>query len=35
MIEKKFVSLKGFMSTTFDKKVALGFVFELWNEDSK
>ena len=35
MIEKKFISQKGLMSTTFDKKIALGFAFELWHKDSK
>ena len=35
MIEKKFISQKGFMSTSFDKNVALGFAFGLWNQNSK
>jgi hypothetical protein len=34
MIEKKFVSLKGFLSTSRDKKVALNFAFGLFNEDT-
>jgi hypothetical protein len=31
MIEKKFISQKGFISTTFDKNIALGFAFGLWH----
>jgi len=34
MIEKKFVSLKGFLSTSTDKMVALNFAFGLFNEDT-
>ena len=35
MLDKKFISQKGFMSTTFDKIVALEFAFGLWNDESK
>jgi hypothetical protein len=35
MIEKKFISQKGFNCTTFDKKIALNYAFELWHEDTK
>ena len=34
MIEKKFISQKGFMSTTYDKNVALDFAFGFWNDDN-
>ena len=33
MIEKKFISQKGFMSTSFEKNIALRFAFANWSED--
>ena len=33
MIEKKFISQKGFMSTSFEKNIALFFAFANWRED--
>jgi hypothetical protein len=35
MIEMKFISQKGFLSTSFDKKIVLNIIFELWHKDSK
>ena len=35
MIEKKFISQKGFMSTSYDKIVALEFAFGSWHNQSK
>ena len=34
MIGKKFVSQKGFMSTSFEKNIALKFAFAHWRDDS-
>jgi len=33
MIEKKFISQKGFLSTSFDKIVALFFAFKFLDEE--
>ena len=33
MIEKKFVSQKGFMSTSFEKNIALRFAFAHWSKN--
>jgi hypothetical protein len=35
MIEKKFITQKGFLSTSLDKNIALRFAFEKWHEESK
>ena len=34
MIEKKFINQKGFLSTSYDKIIALKFALESWQEDS-
>ena len=34
MIEKKFITQKGFLSTSFDKNIALKFAVGSWQEDS-
>jgi hypothetical protein len=34
MIEKKFITQKGFLCTSFDKIIALGFAVGTWQEDS-
>ncbi len=34
MIEKKFISQKGFLTASFDKNIALKYAFGSWQEDS-
>ena len=34
MIEKKFITQKGFLSTSFDKMIALKFALGTYQEDS-
>ena len=35
MIQKKFISQKGFLSTSFDKNIALEFTYGKWYEESE
>ena len=32
-VTKKFISLRGFSSTTFSKNIALEYAFGMWSED--
>jgi hypothetical protein len=35
MIEKKFITQKGFLSISFDKMIALEYAFGKWQEESE